>query len=95
MNTDAVRAFVARTDALGPPGSDAVTDYWNTVSFSVPDWMTARAAQLHPFSEAYFDLQDQLYTSLRGGPYSGGDSEFTSFDKDAAIASRLAARLFL
>lgn len=89
-DTAAVRAFVARSDAIGAPGDTAVTAFWDTIRFFVPDWMRARAAATHPLSRDYFDLQDQLYRFLVGGIYSAVRSEFTPFDKDAAVAGPLA-----
>ena len=89
-DTQAVQLFVQRSDALGLPGSEAVSAYWATVRARVPEWLAARAAQLEPFSKDYFDLQDQLYIFMRGAPYAGAASEFTAIDKDAVVASRLA-----
>jgi SAM-dependent methyltransferase len=89
-DTEAVRAFVEHSDAYGPPGSEAVSAYWRTVSFFLPDWLIARAAQLHPFYNDYFDLQDQLYIFMHGVPYADSTCEFTQIDKEAAVASRLA-----
>lgn len=89
-DTAAVRAFVARSDSIGAPGDDAVTAYWESVEFFIPDWMRARAAALHPLSRDYFELQDQLYRFLIDGIYAADRSEFTAIDKEAAVAGRLA-----
>lgn len=85
--TDAVRAFVNRSDALGGPDAAATKTYWKQVECFVPGWLQAAASNFDPLSPNYFELQEQLYAAISEKPYIDVTSELTPFEHDTAIRS--------
>lgn len=83
----AVAHFVQQSDALGGPEAPPTQQYWNQVECFAPGWVRAVAEHFDPLSETYFELQEQLYTSIVGRPYLELESELTQFDQESAARS--------
>jgi ADP-heptose:LPS heptosyltransferase/SAM-dependent methyltransferase len=89
-DSGAVGAFVEATDRLGGAAAAQAAGIWRDVTFVVPDWLRAKAAQVHPLSQDYADVQNLLYTMITGRPYADLASELTPFDKEQAASGLLA-----
>jgi SAM-dependent methyltransferase len=85
MDTAAVRQFVDRSDELGGPDANATIAWWKQVECVVPGSLRAAIANFEPLSPGYFDLQEQLYTSISGRTYSDAECELTPFDQNQAV----------
>ncbi len=85
MDNAAVRQFVDRSDELGGPEADAAKAWWKQIECVAPGWLLATMANFDPLSPSYFELQEQLYTSISGRPYTDAECELTPFDQDQAV----------
>ncbi len=89
-DSEAVRAFVDRSDRLGGPNSPRTAAFWRDLQFVLPDWLRDRAARSHPLSQDYADVQNLLYSMMVGRPYADLEFELTPFDKGQAASGLLA-----
>jgi SAM-dependent methyltransferase len=81
----AVRRFIDRSDELGGPDADATKQWWQRVEFVVPGWLRWQMGNFDPLSPEYFDLQEQLYTTIYGRRYTDVECELTQFDQEQAF----------
>ena len=85
MDNAAVRQFVDRSDELGGPDAVGAQAWWKQVDCIVPPWLQATMANFDPLSPSYFELQEQLYSSISGRPAVDAECELTPFDQDQAV----------
>ncbi len=80
--------LVERTDTAGGIGSPDVSAVWADMQGVVAPEDMARFDGIDPFSEAYGDLQLELWAQWSGRDYDPSSTELTDFDMEAHLTSR-------